>query len=327
MYEEFYGLKERPFDLVPNPRFLYLSTRQREAFSNLTHGLAGPRGMTLLIGEAGTGKTTLVQSVLAAIDRENVECVLLSNPTLTRREFYECLTAGFGLPIEAESSKARFLLELRRHLMERHEAGRLSALLLDEAQSLPYRLLEEIRLLGNIETETVKLLNIVLAGQPELGERLNEPRLRQLKQRIVLRCELTPFDFHETAAYIAGRLRIASGEPSAIFSREAVQAICEASGGVPRTINVMCENALISGFATGTRPITRSLVLEVCRDFDLKGLVSNPTLDMNARAGTPVSGHQDQERASPHSSEEVPEPVEQPQALAAGGRRRGFSFF
>src|SRR5262245_56446983 len=184
MYERFFSLRERPFDLVPNPRFLYLTGRQREAFSNLRYGLSVPRGLTLLLGEAGTGKTTLVQAVLASIEQSNVECVLLSNPTLTRDEFFEFLARGFNLGHDARSSKTRFLFELRRYLQERHAAGLLSALVLDEAQSLPYELLEEVRLLSNIETSTEKLLNVVLAGQPELATRLNEPGLRQLKQRI-----------------------------------------------------------------------------------------------------------------------------------------------
>lgn len=270
MYEDFFGLRERPFDLLPNPRFLFLAGRHREAFSNLRYGLTVPKGLTLLIGEAGTGKTTLVQSVLAEVDQANVECVLLSNPTLTRAEFYEFLAAGFGLGAAAAASKTRFLFELRRHLQARHEAGRLSALVIDEAQSLPYELLEEVRLLSNIETATVKLLNVVFAGQPELAARLNEPGLRQLKQRIALRCELGVLDFPETAAYIAGRLRIAGGEPASIFSREALLAIHETAGGIPRTINVICDNALIGGFAAQVKPVVRAVVEEVCHDFDLK---------------------------------------------------------
>jgi type II secretory pathway predicted ATPase ExeA len=271
IYGEFYGLRERPFDLVPNPRFLYLTPRQREAFSNLRYGLSVPKGLTLLLGEAGTGKTTLVQSILYEIDRGRIECVLVSNPTLTRPEFYEYLALAFGLSPEAAHSKARFLLEFRRHLLARHEAGQLSAIVVDEAQSLPYELLEEVRLLGNIETASVKLLNVVLAGQPELADRLNEPRLRQLKQRVGLRCELKPFDLRETAAYVAGRLRIANGDPAEIFTREAILAIHEASRGVPRAINVICDNALLGGFAAQVKPISHAMVAEVRRDFDLNG--------------------------------------------------------
>jgi general secretion pathway protein A len=329
MYERFFGLRERPFDLVPNPRFLYLTSRQREALSNLRYGLTTPRGLTLLVGEAGTGKTTIVQAMLSEVDCESVECVLLSNPTLTRPEFYEFLAAGFGLPAEVVRSKTRFLFELRRHLVAQREAKRFSALLLDEAQSLPYELLEEVRLLSNIETPTEKLLNVVLAGQPELADRLNEPGLRQLKQRISLRCELAPFDFNETAAYIAGRLRIAGGDPVEIFSREAVLAIHEASAGVPRTINVICDNALIGGFAAQVKPVVRSMVDEGCRDFDLRLRPDGTETDQPA----------DSEAARELPPVAPPPAAQEPQVDAAGngdanapmfgtfGHRRRFSFF
>lgn len=269
MYEQFFGLRERPFDLVPNPRFLYLSQRGREAVANLRYGLAYARGLTLLLGDAGTGKTTLVTQVVSEIDPARVQCVLLSNPTLTRNEFYESLADGFGLPGEAAISKVKFLAVFRAHLEARHAAGLLSAIVLDEAQSLSDELLEEVRLLSNIDTPETKLLNVVLAGQPELADRLNDPRLRHLKQRISLRCELMPLDYGETAAYIAGRLRIAGGDPGSIFSREAILAVHETSRGIPRTINVVCDNALISGFATQTKPIVRAVVDEIRRDFDL----------------------------------------------------------
>jgi type II secretory pathway predicted ATPase ExeA len=269
MYERFFGLRERPFDLVPNPRYLFVSARHREALSNLRLGLTTPRSLTLLIGEAGTGKTTLVETVVAETIRQQIQCVLVSNPLLRREEFIELLARGFGLSDEAARSKSRFLIELREHLVARTDAGLLTALVLDEAQSLPYELLEEVRLLSNIETPTTKMLNVVLAGQPELALRLNNGGLRQLKQRISLRCELMRFDSMETAAYIAGRLRIAGGEPSAIFTREAVLAVHAASRGVPRTINVICDNAMIGGFATQSKPIMRAMIEEVCGDFDL----------------------------------------------------------
>jgi general secretion pathway protein A len=269
MYESFFGLQERPFDMVPNPRFLFVGTRQREALSNLQYGLSTPRGLTLLLGEAGTGKTTLVHAALAELRGAEQRVVLLSNPTLTRAEFYEYLAQAFGLPAEAGASKARFLLEVRRMLEQRHAAGVISALIIDEAQSVPYDLLEEVRLLSNMETPTRKLLNVVLAGQPELADRLNEASLRQLKQRISLRCELTSMDLGETAAYIAGRLRIAGGRPESVFTREAVAAVFAASKGLPRTVNVICDNALLSGFAVNVRPVTSTVIHEVCRDLDI----------------------------------------------------------
>jgi type II secretory pathway predicted ATPase ExeA len=271
MYEAFYGLKERPFELVPNPKFLFLTPRQREALSNLQYGLTTARGLTLMIGEAGTGKTTLMQAALADVSPDSVRVVLMSNPTLTRAEFYEFLARAFGLSQEAGESKTRFLFDLRRELQERHKAGVLSALVIDEAQSIPYELLEEVRLLSNIETTTTKLLNVVLAGQPELSDRLNDTSLRQLKQRISLRCLLKPMELNETASYIAGRIRIAGGRPEQVFTREAVAAVFQASGGLPRTVNVISDNALIGGFASQVKPINAKFVEDVCRDFDITG--------------------------------------------------------
>lgn len=305
MYESFFGLRERPFDLVPNPRFLYLSRLGREAVANLRHGLTSPGGLTLLLGDAGTGKTTLVSQVLSELDPTRIECVLLSNPTLTRAEFYEALSRGFSLNERSERSKTRFLDDFRTHLEARQAAGLLTALVVDEAQSLSNAMLEEIRLLSNIDTPTSKLLNVVLAGQPELADRLNDPRLRHLKQRIALRCELMPLSFAETAAYIAGRLRIAGGQPASIFSREAVMAVHETSRGIPRTINVVCHNALISGFATQTKPIVRSIIDEVRRDFDLTREPAGPPV-----AAYPGEPDEDAGRDAP------------PPEDAAGGSKR-----
>jgi len=288
MYEAFYGLKERPFELVPNPRFLFLTPRQREALSNLQYGLTTPRGLTLMIGEAGTGKTTLMQAALAEMSPNTVKVVLMSNPTLTRPEFYEFLARAFGLTQAASDSKARFLVELRNELLERQQAGVISTLVIDEAQSIPFELLEEIRLLSNIETTTSKLLNVILAGQPELSDRLNDKTLRQLKQRISLRCLLTPMELNETASYMAGRIRIAGGRPEQVFTREAVGAVFQASGGLPRTVNVISDNALIGGFAAQVRPINAKFVEEVCRDFDIESS-GGPVPTLSEGDGEPQS--------------------------------------
>lgn len=290
LYGPFYGLSEPPFDLTPNPKFLFLSRRQREALSNLQYALATSKGFTLILGEAGTGKTTLVRTALAEVGNSRSLYVLISNPTLARHEFYELLAREFGLGEQARYSKTHFLADLQREVEARFESGGLTGLVVDEAQSMPHELLEEIRLLGNIETPTTKLLNIVLSGQPELADRLNDPSLRQLKQRVALRCELTPLALDETAAYISGRLRIAGGSPGAIFTRETVVAIHEASGGIPRTINVLCDNALIGGFAAQVKPITLDIVREVCADFDLSGTVNvEPEVATSdtAKAGVP----------------------------------------
>ena len=180
IYGEYYGLRENPFTLTPDPRFLFLTPRHREALSNLRYGLATPKGFTLLLGDAGTGKTTLVRAILAELNDPQHRYVVISNPTLSRGEFYELLVRELGLSCGPSTSKPQFLAELQRDVEERFSAGGLTGLIIDEAQSLPHELLEEIRLLGNMETTTVKLLNIVLSGQPELAARLNDPSLRQL---------------------------------------------------------------------------------------------------------------------------------------------------
>lgn len=326
MYEAFYGMRERPFDLVPNPRFLFLAGRHREALSNLQYGLTTPRGITLLLGDAGTGKTTLVQAALAQIPDGTVKVVLVSNPTLTRAEFYEHLADQFGLGEAAAASKTRFLFEFRRELLERHTRGVLTALVLDEAQSLPYELLEEIRLLSNMETTTTKLLNVVLAGQPELADRLNESSLRHLKQRVSLRCQLCPMDITETASYIAGRIRIAGGRPDQIFTREAVQRIFEGSHGVPRTVNVVCDNVLISGFAAQVKPIPVAFVEEVMRDFDFHPADEGSPFASEEGAGRtgPATAMTLTDLASRAAADEGPERAG---IVAPVARKRRFSFF
>ena len=268
MYEGFYGLRERPFDLTPNPRFLFMTAQHREALTTLEYGLSRRTGIALLVGDAGTGKTTIVHAALQSQSVQRSHVVYLNNPALTRNEFIEFLAAGFDLSASAASSKTRLLAELTDALATRHTAGTMAALIIDEAQCLPDGLLEEIRLLANIESASEKLLSIILAGQPEIAGRLNAASLRQLKQRIGLRCTLAPLTAAETASYIAARLRIAGGDAAKVFTPDAIQTIHERSGGIPRTVSVICDNALVSGFALDRRPVDRAVVVEVCRDFD-----------------------------------------------------------
>jgi general secretion pathway protein A len=269
MYERFYGLTERPFELTPNPRYLFLSPRHAEALTMLQYGSSRRNGLTLLIGDAGTGKTTLVYAALQA-QRPGATNVFLTNPALTRDEFFDFLATGFGLSAEARTSKSRFVTELSRSLTERQADGCDSALIIDEGQCLSDALLEEIRLLGNIETPTEKLLSIILIGQPELADRLNATSMRQFKQRVALRCTLAALDRGETTAYINTRIRVAGGDAATILSSPAIETIYAASGGIPRTISVICENALISGFALQQRPIGTDVIVEVCRDYGIE---------------------------------------------------------
>jgi general secretion pathway protein A len=270
MYQHFFHFRELPFELTPNPKYLFLTPQHREALSNLLYGLSSAKTITALIGEVGTGKTTLLHAALASEKCRHVTCVYLNNPGLTRQEFIEVLAYRFELSSHAQESKSALLSELEDSLRERRARGAISALVIDEAQSMSTELLEEIRLLANIETSNEKLLPLVLAGQPELRQRLNEPDLRQLKQRITLRCEIGPFTLQESAAYIAFRIRTAGGEPDRIFTRNAVSLIHRFSGGIPRTISVMCDNALVTAFGLGRQPVDSQIVTEVARDFDFK---------------------------------------------------------
>jgi general secretion pathway protein A len=306
MYESFYGLQERPFDLSPNPRFLCFTPQHREALAHLEYGLAGRPGITVIVGEAGTGKTTLVRKALQG-SSEEATVVHLLNPTLTRAEFYEYLAGGFGFTSEAGKSKIQFLRELEQHLDD--EALPRLALVVDEAQSVPYELMEEIRLLTNAESKSGRSIAVALVGQPELGRRLDEVRLRQLKQRVVLRCTLTPLSLKETAAYIAGRVKTAGGEATRLFTRDAVIAIHQHSRGIPRVISVICDNALVSGFAADQQPVGASIIGEVCRTLALPAV--EPRADSAAQLSARV--------ASPASPPAAP-------MFANVGRRR-FSFF
>jgi general secretion pathway protein A len=286
MYESFFGLRERPFDLTPNPRFLLMTATHREALANLHYGVTARKGLTLLLGEAGVGKTTLVRTALEQWSAAGHLVAHVNNPTLTRAEFVELLTPALGLSPDAATSKARFLAELTELVTRRHEQGQITAVLIDEAQSLSTELLEEIRLLVNIETTAEKMLQVVLAGQPELASNLNALGLRQLKQRIAVRCSVSPLGVEETAAYIAGRIHIAGGVAGHVFTREAVMAVHEHSNGIPRVISVICDNGLLAGFAVARRPVTREMVEEVCRDFDIQRAVAEPAVA--AQVATPV---------------------------------------
>ena len=327
MYQQFYGLRELPFDLTTNPRYLFFSTRHREALSNLQYGLFSAKPVTVLIGEAGTGKTTLLRAALDSDLCRNVRCVYLNNPTLTRAEFVESLARRFDLSEQAATSKTTLLLELEHILHERRARGEITALVVDEAQSLTSELLEEVRLLANIETATEKLLPLVLAGQPELADRLNDPALRQLKQRVALRCEVIPFELPETAAYIASRIRTAGGEAARLFTREAVTLIHERSLGIPRTISVICDNALVNGMALARRPVDREIVLDVVRDFDLGTPEGRESF--SARAQSSQRPHAVAAAASEDFPERaaLPEPSTANEATMFAEPRRRFSLF
>jgi general secretion pathway protein A len=338
MYESFYGFRERPFDLTPNPRFLVMTDVHREALSNLEYGITSRTGITLLVGEAGTGKTTLIRTALER-QSSHVHCVHVQNPALTRDEFVEMLALRFKLSNQARASKTTLLFELEEILRSRDAAGEATVLLVDEAQSLPRDILEEIRLLANIETNERKLLSVIMAGQPEVTALLNDPDLRQLKQRIALRCELRPLTLQETAGYLAGRIRAAGGVGAQVFTREAVTLIHQRSKGIPRTISVIADNGLLTGFAVGQRPVNSATIREVCRDFDLDEDGEETLQGSAAVTGqTPVPGPaglllvegNGAERPRVASVPAMPEPArddEEPRSFGAVAPKRGlFSF-
>jgi type II secretory pathway predicted ATPase ExeA len=337
MYERFFGLRERPFDLTANPKYLFMSSRHAEALSNLQYGITARRGVTLIIGEAGTGKTTLVRAFLESAPGLNTECIHLYNPSLTRPEFIEFMANAFGLSPRAARSKTALLQELEQALLERRRAGIMSALIVDEAQALPLELLEEVRLLANMETVDDKLLPVVLVGQPQLAVRLNEPDLKQLKQRVALRCDLRPLSLSETMSYITERVRIAGGDAAKLFSQDAVDVIHQCSQGIPRTISVICDNALMSGFATNQRPVGWEIVCEVCEDFDLKPLTQRPGRPTASQAPTPAPTPAPAPVAAAPARRQRDTSTSVPNAggstsqsedlFAVFNRRRAFSFF
>ena len=269
MYQNFYGLRELPFELTPNPRFLYMAPHFREALSAVEYGLMTAKAVTVLLGDAGTGKTTLVQAAITSDRCRQLQIAHVKNPALTRGEFFEMLAERFELSREAAASKTRLLEELETVLRRERSEGIVRSLIIDEAQTLSDELLEEIRLLANTETDTDKLLPIVLVGQSEFGARLNEPRFWPLKQRVTIRAHLRPFTVHETAVYVAQRIQVAGGDASKLFTREAVILIHELSAGLPRTINVICDNALLTGCGLGRQPVNRAMVVDVAADLDL----------------------------------------------------------
>ncbi len=268
MYKKHFGLKENPFNVNPDPRYLFLTRHTQEALACLTYGIQSRKGFILLTGEVGTGKTTLLNKLLDWLRRERVATAFVFNSRLNVSQFFDFMMADFGIPCDTKQ-KSQVLLKLNQWLLDRYKAGETAVLVVDEAQNLSPQVLEEIRLLTNLETATEKLLQIVLAGQPELEEKLNQPQLRQLRQRITLRAKTHPLNLEETRGYICERLRIAGSDGRTIFLPEAVEAIHRYSRGIPRVINLLCEHGLISAFVDGKENVGAETIHEVAREFDL----------------------------------------------------------
>jgi len=268
MYHRFFGLRENPFNVNPDPRYLYMTPQIREALAGLTYGIQNRKGFVLLTGEVGTGKTTLLNRLLDWLRVRQVASAFLFNTRLNVSEMFDFMMTEFEIPCESRE-KSQVLLRLNQWLLDRYRAGETAVLILDEAQNLSSEVLEEVRLLTNLETSTEKLLQIVLSGQPELEEKLRMPQLRQLRQRIILRCHTGPLSAEETSGYIAERLRIAGANGEPIFSNEAMEAVHKFSRGIPRVVNLLGEHSLIGAYAEGLRPVSARLVEEVANEFHL----------------------------------------------------------
>ena len=268
MYKSFFHLDANPFATNPDPRFLYFMPHTREALACLEYGISARKGFIVLTGEVGTGKTTLLRRTLASFQQNRIFSSFIFNPRLDIDDFLEFVLNDFGIPLTSRS-KSSMLIQLNRWLIERFRNGETCVVVVDEAQNLSWDLLEEIRLLTNLETSSEKLLQIVLSGQPELEAKLKEPRVRQLRQRISLWCRTKPVGAEQIGAYIAERLRIA-GTTEEIFPPETIAVIQVASQGIPRVINLICEHCLIFAYVEGIRQIPPSLVRTVVKDLDLE---------------------------------------------------------
>ena len=247
MYCEHFGFKESPFTITPNPRFIFFSKNHREAFAHLFYGITNRVGFMELTGEVGTGKTTVLRTVLSQIDDDSHRLALILNPCLSRLELMQSINREFGVP-SVDLSSSELLQELNRFLLAENAAGRTVVLVIDEAQNLEPHVLEQIRLISNLETETAKLIQIVLAGQPELGTLLERKDLRQLSQRIAVRYHLRAMDFADTRAYIGHRLEVAGGRFAVNIDAAALKKIYRFSGGYPRLINIVCDRSLLVAF-------------------------------------------------------------------------------
>jgi general secretion pathway protein A len=268
MYKEFFGLRANPFNVNPDPRYLFLTRHTEEALACLTYGIQSRKGFVLLTGEVGTGKTTLINKLMEWLRLQQVATAFIFNSRMDVPQFLDFMMADFGIPCDA-MSKSQLLQRLYNWLLDRYRAGETAVLVVDEAQNLSDEVLEEIRMLTNLETFTEKLLQIVLVGQPELEQRLKQPQLRQLRQRLTLRAKTHPLNLEETKSYITQRLRIAGSNGDPIFDNDSTVSIFRYSLGIPRVINLLCEHCLVSGFVDQKKTIPVEVVDSVARDFDL----------------------------------------------------------
>ena len=267
MYEQHFGFKESPFSITPDPRFFYANSVYLEAYANLRYGIEAKKGFIAITGEVGTGKTTLLRKLMLSLDK-TIQTVLVFNTDVTFNELLRVILRELGLP-RAGKDRLGMVEELNDYLIEQLERGQTVCLLMDEVQHLSDESLEGLRLLSNLETDRQKLLQIVLMGQPELQDKLDQPHLRQLKQRIAIRCEIAPLRDDEVGSYINFRMRVAGCDDPDLFHADAIDEIAFYSKGIPRLINVICDNALVIAFAGSQKSISRDVIGEVIRDLRL----------------------------------------------------------
>src|SRR3954469_68085 len=269
IYNAYFGFSENPFNISPDPEFLYRSAQHEEALANLIYGVRSRKGFIVLTGEVGTGKTTMLECLRDYLDSQRIEFAFIFNSRLTPEQFFEMMAFDFDLQCDRKS-KPEVLFALNSLLLQQAERGRTTALIVDEAHNLEWEVLEEIRLLGNLENRHGKLLQIILAGQPELDRKLDASNLRQLKQRIVLRCSLNPLSRDEVAAYIETRLARAGMPDQRVFPPDLLDEVYKRSRGIPRLINLLCDNLLVTAFAMEQRSANVEMLNEVCQDLRLE---------------------------------------------------------
>ena len=269
MYNAFFGFSESPFSLSPDPAFLYRSEQHEEALANLIYGVQARKGFIVLSGEVGTGKTTMLECLRDYLETQYIEFAFLFNSRINTEQFFEMIAYDLDLPC-SRTSKTEVLFALNQLLVEQTQDGRTVVLIVDEAHNLEWEVLEEIRLLGNLENRNGKLLQIILAGQPELDRKLDAPNLRQLKQRIVLRCNLQPFTLRDAVEYMQTRLEKAGMRHQSVFSEELLAEIHVRAQGIPRVINAVCDNLLLTAFAAEQKLCTVDMLDEVCKDMRLE---------------------------------------------------------
>lgn len=274
MYQTFYSLKKEPFHITPDPEFLFLSPTHKEALACLLYGLQKRKGFIVLTGEVGVGKTTIIRSFLKHVDRERVKIIYLFNATLSFKSLLQTLCAEMEVPISIEKTTER-LNHLYNRLLKEYQQGNSVLLIVDEAQNMPVKTLEHLRMLSNFETTQDKLLQIVLVGQPEFEKKLSLSELRQLKQRIAIQSKILPLTEKESYDYIRHRLSKAAIQDLPIFSQGALKRIVKEARGIPRVLNILCDNALITGYGYQQEEIQPKIVEEVISDFETREKVSS----------------------------------------------------